>query len=624
MRKRNGITTAGNKETVVYGTKEPTTRSKQRWFRASREEVSDALFSHARNIKDRQIKYRVNLKEYEILYGNFAGMYLTADHTTMPFIPSQAISLNVIKSAIDTWASRIAKNPPKATVLPSSGDDRLIKKATKLTDFLVGAAEMANLAPKREKSVLNAGIHGSSYILHYTEDNRLKARVIKADEALIEFTDSLYDDDEQLEWGYEHLYDKDEVIDRYPDFANEIENASRTWIGEQTYLADMNKVCVVERWRRNTFPGSNNGVHRKVIRGACLEYNDYHQDLLPIEYDFFTPPTSGPFGSGIAQALLGKQFQITYIMESICRAIHEYGVPRIFIPKSSGLSPNSISDEISIHLVNSTDGIQFSVPQPIANGVFEYLQWIYQSSFADIGLSQMSTQSIKPPGIVANSALQTLNERESERFALDSLRFERARLRGAKIQLLLATDLYEKKQNLSVKAPGWAYVQDINWKDASLDEDLYTLKMYPTSILSDDPAERLQQIIDLGNSKMMPPDVVIAQSQMPILRDWQEEMCASRDNINMCLSMIQDGKKYIAPDIIADVDLAVSKAQSAVLRAEYNEAPDSVIQDLRRWLKEALQNQALKQQQAQAQQQAQQPQPQQPQPQQPQPQQGQQ
>ena len=423
------------KETVHYGNSPSgATNSKTRWFQASKQDVPTILFEHARRIKNKQIRNRMHLKEWEMLYNNFAGLYLQLEHLTLPHIPAQSLSLNVIKSCVDTHTAKLAKSPARCLVLPENGDDKLSRIADNLTKYLDGAKELANLSNNRELAIWSGDIYGTGYIHHFIEDDRLKSRTVFPDEVLIEYLDGVYDNTEEgIEWGYEHLYDKDVLKARYPDLKEQIEASSRSWIGEQSYIIELNKVCVVEYYRRNSFPGSNDGVHRKVIKNAVLEYDDYHFDKLPIETYFFTPPTSGPFGSSICAALSGKQMVISSLMNSFTKSCHEFAVPRIIVPKSAGLSPNTIRDDVSIHLVNDTTGILFSLPQAIANGAFEYLQWVYQSSFADIGLSQMSTSSQKPPGLNAAVAMDTFHDIETERFAIDALRAQRQQIRGSQI-----------------------------------------------------------------------------------------------------------------------------------------------------------------------------------------------
>lgn len=579
-------------------------RLKKAWYQCSQADMPSAVFSHARHIKDRQIQRRYELGLYQQLYNNFAGIYVgnMADSNRTQFV-NQTLSINVIKSCCDTWTARIAKAKPRVYILPNEGDDRLVRKADNLTKFLDGVRELSNLEANSQFVVRDAAIYGTGFLLHKVWDNRPITHVVKVDEVLIDQTNGIYPEEESLEFGYDHIWDKDELIDRYPSFAKEINSARMSWRGDQSYLSDLNKVLVVEFWRRATMPGKP-GKHVMCISGACLEFEDYPYTYLPSQKYFFSPPTYGPFGEGIASALRGKQWLLANMMQSIAKSCDLFAVPRVFIPKSAGLSQNVLDNDISVHLVNSAEGIQFVTPQAMGNGVFEFAQWVYETSFQEIGLSQMSTQSVKPAGLNSEPAINTYLNVETERFALNAQDFERLYVDAGKRQLDLAAALYKgKKVNTRVKAPGFAFISKVNWKDASLEEDQYSMKAYPTNMLAQDPAARLEQTMQLMNSKIMPPDVAISQLKLPVFRDWADEMTASRDNIRMCLSLIIDKQSYHAPDPIADINLAVSMSQSAVLRSEYNEDAPEVTDMLRRWMNDALQVQADRQQKAMQQQQ---------------------
>jgi len=122
----------------------------------------------------------------------------------------------------------------------------------------------------------------------------------------------------------------------------------------------------------------------------------------------------------------------------------------------------------------------------------------------------------------------------------------------------------------------------------SLEEDEYDLQVWPTNILPETPEGRLQTVQEMVNSGIMPRDVAIAQLNVPVLYDWVDEETASREQIEMCLGSIVDDAKYIAPDPIADLNLAIKMAGAEVLESQINGLEPYKQQLLTRFLDAAI------------------------------------
>jgi hypothetical protein len=268
-------------------------------------------------------------------------------------------------------------------------------------------------------------------------------------------------------------------------------------------------------------------------------------------------------------------------------------MPRVWLEKFSGVSKDSITNDVgSVGYYQNTPPV-FSTPSPAGEGFFNFIVWLISDSYQQIGLSQMTAQSEKPAGLNSGVAMRTYQDVETQRFAIVGQRWERFFVDIAKAFLDLAASIYGRTKSYSVNVPGRAFLEKVDWKDIGLKKDQYELAAYPTSLLPKTPEGQLQTVQELINSGFMPKDVALSQLRIPNLNAWIDEQTASRDNINLCLSRIRDKGKYIGPNAIADIDLCVSMAMSAWLRADLDDTvPPERTDMLLRFLTEALRRQA--------------------------------
>jgi hypothetical protein len=561
------------------------------WFVKPREELHEHVFARVRQIKSAQVTRRYELFTYQQAYTSRFGPAiqgsLFSPTTRNPSIGLFGISANVIKSCIDTACSQIAKEKPRAFVLPNKMDARLKQKAKKLTKFLDGVMVSSGAYAKSEDVFRSACIFGDGFLLIRHIDGEIRADSLKIDEVHIDMVDGMYDDPMEVHWV--HPEPRRELIKKYPKFEKEINEARGAWRGELTYMGQADLVEVVYSWRRGV-----GGTRTVSVCTTVLEQQDWTKDYLPVIRFHWTEPTYGPFGDGIAKELFGMQRVITDILRGITKSIRMFAVPRIWVSKLANVAQQTVSNEISVNTYSGERPV-FDTPPAAAPDIYQFVQWCIDWCYKQLGLSQLSAQSEKPAGLNAAVALRAYQDVGTQRFALVGQRWERFHMQVAEVTIDTAADAYAANDNaLSVKVPGRGFIETIDWKDASLKKDQYDVAVWPTNLLPHTPEGRLQTAQEYINSGFMPRSVAISQLNIPILNDWIDQETAAQDDIERCLSLIVDKSRYVAPDAIGDVDLAVSMAQSAVLRAEADELEIGKQELLQKFLQRALQLQAIK------------------------------
>lgn len=566
------------------------------WYEKEPTELYECAFARVRSIKNQQLTRRYELFTYQQAYTSRYGPAQSANL----FSPGQRnpsaglyhVSTNVIKSCVDSAVARIAKSKPRAFVLPKRGNYRLKKACRNRTKFLDGAMQSAGVYANGEEVFRDACVYGDGSLLVYTEAGAIKSKVVKVDELWIEMVDGMKND--PTEMHYTEPVPKKKLLKRYPKFKKEIEEARAAWRGDTNYLAQSDMVEVCHSWKLPTEDGAGDGVHSITICTATLEKNEWKHTYFPVVRFSWSTPTYGPFGDGIAKDLFGMQRTILDILRGVVKSIRMFAVPRIWVDKMASVATQTVSNEISVNTYSGQPP-KFDTPPAASPDIYQFIQWCIDWCYKQVGLSQLSAQSEKPAGLNSGVAMRTYQDVETQRFAVVGQRWERWYLQVARVMLDMAEDLYKtNKGKLSVTVPGRGFIEKIDWKDAILSRDQYDVQVWATSILPETPEGKLQAIEEYIQSGMMPRDLAIGQLNNPILNDWVAQETAAREHIEMCLSNIEEGKKYIAPDAIGNVDLAVQLSQAAVLNAENDNLEPEKIDTMVRWMTRALELQAAK------------------------------
>ena len=565
------------------------------WYEQPVNDAHEDLFQYVRTIKNSQVRRRYELAIFQQLYTNSVQSLSASGGLFSPLSggPSGSysrLSENVVKSCCDTATARIAKSKPRAFVLPTKGSARLKRKCKNLTKFLDGQMAAASVYANGEDVFRDATIYGDGALVLRDRDDEVTSEVVKIDELIIDQVVGMYDRPKEMH--IEHPVPRTELLARYPEARKEIDEARMAWRGAMGFMSQQDMVLTVETWRLESIPGAGDGRHVYAICNKTLVDDPWDKSYIPIYRFHWTPPTYGPFGDGIAKDLEGKQWLISNILRDIAESIRMFAIPRIWVDSTSNISQHTITNEITVNKYSAGSPPVFSTPPAAAPDVYAFVQWLIDSCFKQEGLSQLSAQSEKPAGLNSGVAMRTYQDVETQRFAIVGQRWERWYMAVAEGIIDLSADIYKRKGKLSVKVPGRGFIETVDWSDVSLKRDQYDIQVWPTNILPETPEGKLQAIQEWTSSGFMPRDVAIGQMNMPILNDWVDDETAARDNIEMCLGSIEDKGKFIEPDPVSNIDLCVTMAQSAYLRAQVNDLEEHKIVLLQRFLAASLKVQA--------------------------------
>ena len=557
-----------------------------RWWTEKDDSIHSHVMSMCRTIEGRQ-RYRADLNlRFARMYANMelrglsAYQYARIDVTKLP---TARVTLNVIKSCIDTAAAKIAKNKPKALFLTEKGDYSAQRRAKGLTQYVAGLLYESKAYGKSSLAFKDAGVFGTGVLKVYQDNDTLSVDRIIPDEIIVDDSDGMYMSPRSIfQRRYIH---RDLLISSYPDSAELLCATQRAEYISGNDVSDM--LYVVEAWHLPSSKDAGDGKHIIAVDNATLYSEDWDRDYFPFAFFRWSERLLGFYGSGIAEELLGLQIEINKLLRDISSAQHLIGVPRIFTQAGSTLGKPITNGMAEVYPYTGAIPTFHTAPSMSAD-IYQHLEKLYQRAFEIVGISQLSATSRKPAGLDSGVALREYNDIETERFILVGQAYEQFHLDLAKIMIDMTRRMQEDGLTPSAKTKSGKFIETINWKEVNLDDDKFTMQAFPTSLLPSTPSGRLQTVTELVQSGFIQKDQAMSLLDFPDVEEFLTLANASQDSIKLAIENILDKGRYTAPEPFMNLQTALMLGQANYLKAWTDGVPEEKLELLRRFISECL------------------------------------
>jgi hypothetical protein len=525
------------------------------------------------------------------LYGNSDILGLAPSEyfrTSQPLSMTNRITLNVIKSAIDTISSRIAKHKPRPVFLTSDGEWELQQKAKKLNRFMQGVFYETNFYELGATVFRDACIFGTGIIKAYTKNGRICFERVLSEEIIVDSAEAVYGRPQSLFQRKQinrsvllEKYGKDEKMKA----AILVAPNSATTTNEQL-IADM--VEVIEAWHLPSGPKAKDGKHLICIQGATLFSESYKKHKFPFLWYQWTPPVVGFFGQGLSEELVGIQLEINKLLRQIQLSQHLLSTPKVFLENNSQVVSAHINNDIGAIIRYTGTAPQVHAFQTVHPEIYQHLERLYSKAYEIAGVSQLAAQSLKPAGLDSGRALREFSDIESERFALAQQRYEQMSVDATMLAIELAKELVESGFEFKVKSPNKKVIEEINFKEVDLDESTYILQCFPTNFLPVTPAGRLQSVQELMTAGLIDRETGLALLDFPDLEGAMSLANAAYDDAMMAIERILFHGEYNPPEAMSNLQLCLRLGQASYLKAKVQKVPAERLDLLSRWVDDCL------------------------------------
>lgn len=569
------------------------------WWGVDNNDMYKHVFGVVGEIETRQ-NYRTlqNIKNARLyanleILGIYSGVYAP---TSNEYLLPNRLTLNVVKSCIDTVASKIAKAKPRPLFLTEGGNWKMQKKAKSLTQFIDGAFDAGKVYQEKQRAFIDACVFGTGAVKFYKDK---KAKIVKAERTVIE--EILVDDNDAI-YGrprvmyQRRLVSKDVLKQMAPkEKWAKIDEATNCMKEGGSGEAVRNMVKVIEAWRLPSSADAKDGKHFIGCDTCTIEVESWNKDYFPFSFERWNNRLLGFWGMGIAEELTGIQLEINKILRNIQLSMHLFAVPRMAVENSSQVSINSINNDLASIIKYSGTQPVFLTPQAMSPDVYSHLWNLVGKAYEITGVSQLSAASKKPEGLDSGAAIREYQDVESDRFQLVGQRYEEGFLDSAKIEIDLMKDLDEELEGgVSVKIENNGSMKTVKFKDVNLKEDQYMMRVFPSSILPTQPAGKLAKVTELTQAGFLDKDTAFDLLDFPDIKAATDKQLAPRRIVLKILEKMVEEGDYESPEPYMNLKLTEAIANQYYLYSRVENVPEDRLELIRRFISdvEALMSQA--------------------------------
>lgn len=549
--------------------------------------VGAAAVSYAKQLEDQQsTKDREErFRRYARLYGNATILGLKPWEYSR-VLDETRVTRNVIASCVETATAMIAANRPAPQFLTNGADYKLRRKAEKLNKFgkgLLHASGFYRLAP----SVFRDGaIFGTGFSKILDDEGEICTERVFPWDILVEDTDALYGKPRTLT---QRMYiPRDVALARWPDAADAIRSASGIDRGQGDSQAS-DHIAFYESWHLPSSKKAKDGRHVIALERHAVLYERWTRPQHPFAIFRWEEPMAGFWGRGIPERLQGLQVEINRLLIKVQESMHLGGMFKVILEAGGGVPKAHVNNEIgAIYMVNPGARPPTVVPQQSVHPeILTQIDKLEVKAFDEIGISQMASRSEKPAGLDSGVALREYNDIKSDRFVMVGRAWEQLHLDVVDVGIEVARSI----RGFSVDVPDKNAKVEIRWADVDLERDGYILQCFPTSLLPQTPAGRVQGVQDLINIGALPQDNVLEMLNVPDLEEITDLATSSRRAVRARVAAMLDEpmeSAYQAPDPRMNLMAAIQYVNSVYLEESEKGCPEERLDLLRQYVDECV------------------------------------
>jgi len=574
-------------KTEYVGNKNEDNAIDLRWWKMPTKTMHHSIFTNFRRIEQNQIYRRQMNQNYMRLYNGMPPVAYNSNQyqvrNQQDILMANRMTINVIKSCIDTATSKIGTMKTRPFFLTTEGNWGQQQRAEKLTSFFDGLYDELKFYEKSRKQFTDGCIFYAGFIKFFIDPiaKKIKCERVLPNEIVCDDLDGVYGEPATL---YQvKLVDRQVMIEKYPKLVNEILKASAADPQQTGYMVNSDMIPVIEAWHLKSGEESKDGCHAIAIEGSTLFMEEWKKDYFPFTKYTWGQKPYGYWGFPMTEELVSMQLDINKTCRVIQLSQHLVAIPKVFVEEGSNVNVAHLNNDVgAVCKYRGTPPI-FATPQALSPEMYMHLENQIRRSYEIVGLSQMETQGVKPAGLNSEPSLRTYQDIGSERFKNQATRLEECQMASVPILFDLLDELSEDGA-VEVSSPSKKAIKKIKWKDVRVDKKDFVLQVYPTNFLPKTPEGRIEKVIELVKNGLIPQEHVRTLLDFPDLDSIRDLTEANRDIILKIINGILEDGKYETPEPYYNLMLAQKLAQESYLNAKIDNYPEDRLEMLRTFM----------------------------------------
>lgn len=491
--------------------------------------------------------------------------------------------LNACAAANDTLDSKISTVKPKPQFLTQGGAFSEQQQAKAMQYGVMGCFTGEKIYAKGMECARDCKVGDIGIMKVYMEDKTARYERVPPEEIIVDELAATSAPPREL--FQRKFVPTDLLAAQYPKYKQQIYEALAPNLRRNSrYSALITEV--VEGWHLPSGKKSKDGRHVICVVNCTLLDEKWTKDDFPFVFLRWNKRSKGFFGQGLIEQVEGLQRELNEVTGKIQDAHALLGIPWIVEPETAQVGEGKLTNRLGERIKYSgQQAPTVQVHAVLAPEVYRYQEFCFQKIFELTGVSVLSASSKLPAGLNQPSgvALRTYLDTETQRFALFVEAWKEFYLELAR----KTVELLRETKGVKIKYAEKHFAKEIEWDEIDLGEDRYLLQLWPVNLLPDTPTGKLAYVETMITMGVIGPDVGRALLDYPDIEAYNSLTTAAYDDALAIIEHFQAGGEYIEPLEWEQLDLCIGLMQGAYLRCRINGAPEGVLENMARWLKEA-------------------------------------
>lgn len=549
------------------------------------------------------------------------ALYQAREYRGLSLVYEDCPTFNVIAQCVDTRANHVFRNKVRPMFLTEGGSYEDQQRARGMQRLVEGEFYRVGMYGELGMDVCWDGEvweAGGVKIYPDHENQRVVFERVFPWEVLVDERDARYGAPTVL--CQVHHVDRAVLLSLYPgqEHQDAIENAHPSSEGSSVHLEDQtvsDQVMVIEWWHLPSTrvdrdddeqwdidTATHDGVHIICVENHALFEEAWPLDCFPIAWYKPDKERMGYWSCSAPKALLGSQVSLNRMAERMDQSMHLCAVPRLYVNRSAKVDTRKLTNGIGEIIEGNLPAGAALQQITAASMPAEYIQRyerIIQQAKEQRGISELSAAAKKPAGIESKVALQHLSDTEAVRHTAAYRAWERFHLDAARVLIesvrMLARGATEGEQeqgaDYEVMFGDDEELERIKWRDVDLPDSRFVLKVWPTNLLSQEPAAKLEQVIMLAEKGILDQQELKAALDFPDIKAAMSDSGAETKNIARKLDLLVrgvEGKEAMRaqPHPYMNLAMAQMMGQKRYNQLEADGADDAILDRVRQFLED--------------------------------------
>jgi len=287
-------------------------------------------------------------------------------------------------------------------------------------------------------------------------------------------------------------------------------------------------------------------IDKKEVKSA-----KWNGKRVPFRAHYFNQPLLGYRTTSLLDDLLPIQEQIDINITKIKDAANSTPLNTIFVPDGTELDITALDTGAGNVLryrpmPGVSEPVKVATPMPIDQFYLTWHEKLKSSAMEMAGISELSSQGLKPAGLDSGEALKTMENVESARFETQLNRVIHAYVDLA----MLFIDSFDEDAEI---LPEDKMRDRITWKQLKKEIDNVNIQFTAASALSNDPQKQVELLQQLSQLGLIDQTRVAEMIDLPDAESAFDDTGAIPDAVEAVISAALDDDEYEIP-IFLDYD----------------------------------------------------------------------